>query len=162
MIYVLNIGQYNSNGKFETSVWNELFCWLSEKSQYINLYSYNDEQVKKILETCTYRFLPSIDKSETLNGYQLINLTKNTKKLIRNFSYNINNGIQYLFFGGKDKILAEMQIEDWNNFVFLYLNQNEKKDILNYVYSTDKNKKICEMFHDDITDMVDDDWEPLV
>lgn len=162
MIYVLDIGRYNSDGKFETSAWNELFHWLSKKSQYINMYSYDDKEVQKILNTCTYHFLPNIDMSGSLIGYQLINLTDKTKYLIQNFSYSINNGIQYLFFGDQDKILAEIQIEDWNNFVVLYLDQKEKQDILNYVHDTTENQKNCEMFYDDITEMVEGNWEPLV
>lgn len=161
MTYVLNIGQYNNEGKFESNTWKELFLWLSEKSIYINLYTYNEEDVRDILDTCLHDILPYLDESKSLIGFHLTELTEETITLIQKYSFSINSGIQFLFFGVQNKILMEIQIEDCNNFAVLNLEEHERIDILNYITDIFANKEVCELFQDDITEMVGELWKPL-
>ena len=55
----------------------------------------------------------------------------------------------------------EIQIEDWNNFVILYLEEIERLEILKYITNISANQKICELFRNDITELVGEIWEPL-
>lgn len=161
MIYVLNIGRYGNEGKFGSNTWKELFFWLSEKNLYINLYTYCEEDVQEILKSCLYDILPYLDESKSLIGFHLTKLTKETITLIQNYPFSINGGIQFLFFGTQNRILMEIQIEDWNNFVILYLEEIERLEILKYITNISANQKICELFRNDITELVGEIWEPL-
>lgn len=124
MSYVLSIGNYNKNGKFESSEWKDLFLWLSKNVDFAYIYSFD---------------------------------------LIQNYSYSINDGIQLLVFYKKDRLLADLHIEDYNNFVILYILENEVQDILKYIQGNSENSRICLHHKEDIDDLADDgSWQPLM
>lgn len=141
MDYELLIGQYNNLGKFDCEQWKILFNFFNRYVDCINIYSLDENEMKS--NNCKYKLLPPIDNSNSLYGFKIVHIDELILEYLRDYSYSIDDGIQFLYFFNEERLLAEIKVEDCDNSVKLYLNLEEKNDLCsNYMKKFDTINKI--------------------
>ena len=120
------IGQYNNNGKFDCEQWNRLFHFFDKYVDSICIYSFDEDEMQNSHVFTNYEVLEDIGSCNCLYGYKIMHVHQAVLDYIRDYSYSIDGGIQFLYFFREGRMLAEVQIEDSDNFVTLYLTSKEE------------------------------------
>jgi len=159
--YVLCIERFNTCGRFTSARWKELFILFKKRVSTINIYSFNIKEMEDTFIGNRYNILNPIDDSNSLYGYEILNVDENVLNTIKDYQYSINDGIQFVYFFQGKHLLADFQIEDWNNFVLLYLNIEDVQLLRNVIISLNDNKEICNKYVHDISRLSENEWEAL-
>ena len=127
MNYEVYIGHYNKNGRFDCEQWKKLFHFFDKYVDCICIYSFDKNEMQNSHVFMHYEVLDDIDGYDRLYGYKIIHIEKTILDYIREYSYSIDGGIQFLYFYKEERLLSEVQIEDGDNFATLYLAPNEEE-----------------------------------
>jgi len=131
MNFKIPIGQYDNHGKFNSHEWKLLFKYFSESIDSINIYSYDENELSKMETPVKYDLLSPIDNSHCLYGFNVLLISETILEHIRDYIYSIDWGIQLLYFFKNGKLVSELELEDSNNCVVLYLSSEEEKKLKN-------------------------------
>lgn len=128
MIYEVLIGQYNRLGKFDCSEWALLFRFFNVKIDRIIIYSFDEDEMLNIDAPISYKLLDFIDNSQCLYGFEIAEPCQSVLEYLRDYSYSIDGGIQFIYLFKEGILFSELELEDSDNYMTLNLSSDEEAE----------------------------------
>lgn len=164
MTKVLFIGHYNKEGKFSDSNWNIIINWFVsscnrlivdtvDSIETIQDYFGNNVLVKE---------LESPDPALYYKEYRLDITNIEFWDKFNNYFFQFDSGITHFYFYNNDELKAILELEDYDNFIFLDIQEKEEKDLIEMIESISQNIMECRKRKDDIEDLLNyENWKAL-
>jgi hypothetical protein len=161
---VICIGMYNNKGIFNNLNWKGLIEWIKHKYNAVEIYTRMDlYTLQGCFESNTFIVEGKIpDTTMDYKSYRII-CDDNVWNKLRDMNYNIDdNCISHMYFFYKEQYKGCLEIQDYENYVFLVLTKEEEKELSNLLPLLDENEKTCNINRGDINTLADgDEWKPL-
>lgn len=164
MIYVLYIGCTDGKGRFKSQNWSEIIDWLKENTNNIRLDTPEDIiKIKSFYGDYAQIFIEEFpDPSYTYNSYRLWSLNDMLFQKIAESNFNVDTGIQFIYFLKDEDYLADLYIEDDHNYMFLHLSGEQAKELAEKISEIEKNIIRCQEEEDSINSLLEGSlWRAL-
>lgn len=83
-------------------------------------------------------------------------------RILQHLPFAPDKGITHSYFLHDDKYIAELEVEDGENFIILHLANSQEQELLKIVPNLTENVEICTTWYEFLNDINEDDvWKPL-
>nr|WP_320010907.1 hypothetical protein [uncultured Desulfobulbus sp.] len=164
MNIIINIGKLNNDGGFDKNRWIVLLGCLAEICNNIRLYTkFHRNQIDDFFSNgWRIEEEPFPDVNADLRGFRLWGNGLSLWTILQNLYFDPDKGVTHIYFLNNDKYIAELEVEDGENFIILHLTNSQEQELLKIIPNLSENVEICATWYEFLNDISGDDtWKPL-
>ncbi len=164
MNIIVNIGKLNNDGRFDKIRWIVLLEWLATICNNIRVYTkfYRNQIEDFFSNGWLVEEEPFPDVNADLRGFRLWGNGQKLWRILKNLYFDPDKGITHIYFLNDDKYIAELEVEDGENFIILHLTNSQEQNLLKIVPNLSENVEICTTWYEFLSDISGDDaWKAL-
>lgn len=165
-VFVLHVGEPSWGGGFGAANWPLFSRWCGRMASTALVYFSNStrsvpESIQKIGLGSSLEAFP--DSEAALSGLRVEGSAEQVERLLKELSFDPENGVTHLFLFAGARILASIESDDGANFVILEMTSTEALGLAKELGDLAESVRMCRVWARFIDDMVEVGcpWEPL-